>query len=83
MRRLLVKTGIFVWFIATNVISAAAIEAAIHFHRYRFGYISLAIGLFALYAGGWYYRIKGDPRRGATESVIRYYWRTRLSKGAF
>jgi hypothetical protein len=79
MQRILCKTAIFLWFIATNVIAAAAFDAAIRYPRFKMYYLFLAVFLIASYFWGLYYRLKRERGRGEGESLIRYYLRTRLS----
>jgi NADH:ubiquinone oxidoreductase subunit 3 (subunit A) len=80
MQSLLCKVAVFLWFIATNVIAAAALEATVRYPRFKIHYFILAIVLIGSYLCGLYYRIRRERDRGVSESVIRYYLRTRLSK---
>jgi len=82
MQKRFLKIAIFTWFWVTNIISAGAIEAAIRLPNYRFQYLLLAGILWMVYLLFWYRRIKRERKRGEHEPVWRYYWRTRLSKGA-
>jgi len=81
MQRILCKTAILLWFIATNVFAAAALEAAVHYPRFRIGYIIMAVIFITIWLGGWYYRIQRKTDRGVSESVLRYYWRSMLKSG--
>jgi hypothetical protein len=80
MQRMLCKIAILLWFISTNVIATAALEAAVRYPRFKFHYLILAVILVAAYLWGCYYRVRRERGRGVKESVIHYYFRTRLSK---
>jgi len=81
MRHIICKAALAVWLIATNLISAAAFEAAFYYPPFRFEYIVLGITLLAVYWWFWYARIRKERGKGVTESVLHYYLRTRLFKG--
>jgi hypothetical protein len=83
MQSILCKAAIAVWFVATNVIAAAAVNAATHYPQFAIQYYLLADALLITYFWGWHYRIRRERGKSVNESVLRYYWRTRLSKGRF
>jgi ABC-type branched-subunit amino acid transport system permease subunit len=83
MRQRLSKVAIFVWFCLTNIVSAAALEAAITYPFFRAQYILLAIIVWVVYLFFKYQRVKHEKARGLNESVIHYYFRTRFLKGVW
>jgi hypothetical protein len=76
MKKYFVKAGYFLGFILTNVISAAAIEAARTYHLFVLQYYALAFLLWAIYAVYWYRKLKRKNYRLENESVFRHWLRS-------